>query len=105
LAASSLLAIGDLGNTGSTDVFTVNASSELVRIDMLGDATVIGTGFGSATDMEFGADGALYVSEFANDQVLRISVASAVPSSGAPLLITLFLVLGIASMRQLVAAR
>lgn len=52
-------------------------SGELVRFDSLGNATVIGTGFGgpgepSVGDLEFGPDGALYVSFFSGDEVVRI---------------------------------
>ena len=61
----------------------MNASGELVRIEMSGSATVIGTGFRTARDLQFGPDGALYVSDFTNDQVIRIS-AKVVPSAGFP---------------------
>jgi hypothetical protein len=102
LGSSPLLAIGKLGSS-STDVFTVNISGELVRIEMSGSSTVIGTGFGTATDLQFGSDGALYVSEFVNDQVLRISPIPAVPSAGVPWLIVLITALAASTVRQLTA--
>lgn len=52
-------------------------SGELIRFDSLGVPTVIGTGFGgpggpTAPDLEFGPDGALYVSLFSEDEIIRI---------------------------------
>jgi hypothetical protein len=52
-------------------------SGELLRFDSLGVPTVIGTGFGGpggpiAPDLEFGPDGAMYVSLFSDDEIIRI---------------------------------
>lgn len=52
-------------------------SGELLRFDALGVPTVIGTGFGGAggpvaSDFEFGPDGAMYVSLFSEDEIIRI---------------------------------
>ena len=59
----------------------VNAVGELVRIEISGTQTVIGSAFTDASDLEFGPDGALYVSEFNNDDILRVAAAppAAVP--------------------------
>ena len=104
LGSSPLLAIGKFGSA-STDVFSVNTSGELVRIEMSGSSAVIGTGFGIVRDLQFGTDGALYVSDFANDQVLRIAPIQAVPSSGLPWLIVLIMTLAASTVRQLTAYR
>lgn len=51
--------------------------SELLRFDMSGRATVIGTGFSvgpsSGTGFVFGPDKALYVSDYPNNRILRIA--------------------------------
>src|SRR5262249_52739120 len=46
---------------------------ELVRIDAQGTKTTVGTGFTVLAGMAFGPDGALYVSEFANDRIVRVA--------------------------------
>jgi hypothetical protein len=66
------------------DLYAISRDSgELIRFDDTGIPTVIGTGFGgpggpSVGDLEFGPDGALYVSLFSEDEVIRI-----VPEPGA----------------------
>ena len=55
-----------------TDLYTVS-NGDLLRIDPTGAATVIGSGFQTVFGLAFGADGNLYVTEFDNDRVLRIS--------------------------------
>ena len=48
------------------------AAGELRRYTGVQDYELLGSGFDHAWDIAFGADGALYVSDFAGDQVLRI---------------------------------
>jgi len=76
------LAIGEFGGL-LIGVFTVSSSGELLHVDLAGSQTVVGTGFGATVDLQFGPDGALYVSEFANDRVLRIVPEPAVPALSA----------------------
>lgn len=55
------------------DVYTVNNSTgELLRIDLSGTPSVIGTGFAGIRDLEFGPDGALYASDATNHRILRV---------------------------------
>lgn len=62
-----------LGN----DVYTVdNSSGELIRIDLAGNQTVIGSGFTEVRNLEFGTDGALYASEATNHRILRVPQVS-----------------------------
>lgn len=64
------------GGAFGTDLYAVNAGNgNLVRFDSAGNATVVGTGFESAADLAFGADGALHVSLFAGDRIVRIAAA------------------------------
>jgi WD40 repeat protein len=76
------VAIGAFGDL-PIGVFTVSLSGELLHIDFAGGQTVAGTGFTATTDLEFGPDGALYVSEHPNDRVLRIVPELAVPALSA----------------------
>ncbi len=63
------------GGTWGTDVYAIDwDSGELLRITASGTQTVVGTGFLWAW-LEFGPDDALYVSEFANNRILRIAPA------------------------------
>lgn len=62
-------------------------SGELIRWDTAGTPTVIGTGFGgdpsiAVSDLEFGPDGALYVSFFSDDEIVRI-----IPEPGSVVLL------------------
>lgn len=73
LGTSAALVVGR-GGVWGTDLYAgVDSTGELVRIDDQGMATSIGTGFTSISGIAFGPDNALYVSEFANDRVLRIA--------------------------------
>jgi glucose/arabinose dehydrogenase len=53
------------------------SGSTLLRINGNGKATVIGSGFsvgpGSGTGFTFGPDHALYVSDYTNNRILRVS--------------------------------
>ena len=74
------IAVGPGSGAFGSDVYTVNNSNgELIRIDLAGNATVIGTGFDAVRDLEFGPDGALYASEADNDRILRIAPIPPVP--------------------------
>lgn len=54
-------------------------TGELLRIDSAKNVSIVGSGFtGDARDMEFGPDGALYVSMLAENRVLRIRPATCV---------------------------
>jgi hypothetical protein len=56
------------------DLFAVSrASGILYRIDERGSVRKIGQGFGEAFDLSFGPDGALYISDAANDVIYRLS--------------------------------
>jgi len=60
------------GGPFGTDLYVADAGN-LLRVDTLGTVTIVGSGFDTQIfGMAFGPDGALYVSEFNNDQILRI---------------------------------
>ena len=63
------------GGAWGTDLYTVNQhTGELIRADLSGQFTVVGTGFdGILGDFEFGPDQALYVSDLALGLVWRIA--------------------------------
>jgi hypothetical protein len=71
------------GGTFGTDLYALNITAgTLLRIDSTGLATVIGSGFASTgADLAFGPDGAMYVSEFAEGNIFRISAAVPEPAS------------------------
>lgn len=57
-----------------SDLYTFNrGTGDLLRVDSLGNATVIGSGFdqGFVADLEFGPDNALYVSLLGDNQIIR----------------------------------
>jgi hypothetical protein len=73
---TSCLAFGQGGAWG-TDLYTVSGGHLLRYNTSLGSPTYglstdIGSGFESAMDIEFGPDGALYVSTYAEDTIFRI---------------------------------
>ncbi len=94
LGTGNFLAIGQFGSA-TTDLFTTNSIGELLRIDLSGNVSLIGSGFDGARGIAFGPDGAMYVSEFNNDRVLRIST---VPEPGG-LLVLGCLALGLVKRR------
>jgi len=66
------LTLGPGGSLWGTDVYVI-ANGELLRIDSLGNSTTLGNGFGQGiSDLKFGVDGSLYLSDFDNDRILRI---------------------------------
>jgi hypothetical protein len=70
LLPGAAIAVGPGGPFGSS-LYAID-DGDLVRVDAPGVLTPIGSGFGSVSDLEFGPDGALYVSQFDLDRVLRI---------------------------------
>lgn len=88
------ITVGPGSGVFGNDVYTANSSSgELIRIDLAGNATVIGTGFGAVRDLEFGPDGALYASEADNHRILRIAPIPSIPllSTGGRVALTILL--------------
>jgi hypothetical protein len=79
LGTYAALAFGPGGEFGTDLYATEYDTGELVRIDAQGMQTVVGTGFTTPYDLAFGPDGALYVSEFGLDRVVRI--VSAAPTT------------------------
>jgi hypothetical protein len=71
--SGAALAFGPGGAWGSNLYAGVADTGDLVRIDSQGMSTTVGTGFTTVTGIAFGPDGALYVSEFSNDRVLRVA--------------------------------
>jgi len=77
LGASGPIRFGPGGIWG-TDLYAL-ANDQLIRLDAQGSATVVGTGFATGdggaamNSIAFGPDGALYVGEFENDRILRIT--------------------------------
>lgn len=70
------LAFGPRGSSFGRALYVLNGS-ELLRFNPRGNATRIGSGFSigpsSGTGFVFGPDGALYVSDYPNNRILRIS--------------------------------
>lgn len=74
--AASLITFGPGDAFWGSDMYTYDrGTGDLLRINSLGVATVIGSGFdqGFVADLEFGPDGALYVSLFQDNQVIRFA--------------------------------
>jgi hypothetical protein len=72
---------GDLGiisgngdETWGNHLYALNQSTgELLRIGENGNQTLIGSGFVGVGGMAFGPDGALYLSDFDHDRILRVA--------------------------------
>jgi hypothetical protein len=95
------LAVGPGDVVFGNDIYTVdNGTGELVRIDLAGNATVIGTGFSEVRDLEFGPDGSLYASETSNHRILRIAPIDA-PGLSPHGWVVLAIFLGASSRRLL----
>ena len=69
-AFAAALVIGSLGDIAEA-LYTINSDGELLCVTTSGQTTVIGTGFSSVRGLAIDSEGALYVSEFSNDRVLR----------------------------------
>jgi sugar lactone lactonase YvrE len=84
--AAGAVALGP-GGPWSTDLYARGPGGTLLRIDALGMATTIGSGFTGITGLAFGPDGALYVAEFDLDRILRVepppptTTSTSVPST------------------------
>jgi len=61
------------GNAWGTNVFFVATNGNLRSVSPAGVVAEHGTGFAPFEDMEFGPDGALYLSDLEADVVLRVS--------------------------------
>lgn len=88
LGFSGPLAFGSLGN-GNIDLFAINSTGDLLRIDMLGNTETIGSGFTTSNSIQFGADGSLYAADFSGDRILRVSAVPE-PALGITSLMFLF---------------
>lgn len=76
IGAGGQLALGPGSPAFGDDLYAwpgIWFDSTLVRIGADGSVAVFGTGFTTLSGIAFGPDGALYVSEFDNDRVLRIA--------------------------------
>ena len=73
-ATGRAMEFGPGNATFGKDLYTVhNATGALKQIDPARNVTVLGTGFQDVRGLTFGSDGALYLTEFAKDRVLRVS--------------------------------
>lgn len=73
-ATGRAMEFGPGNATFGSDLYTVdNAARELKRIDPAKNVTMLGTGFQDVRGLTFGTDGALYLTEFSKDRVLRVS--------------------------------
>jgi len=61
------------GGIWGTDLYAVAANGGLLRVDLSGATNLVGSGFGSISDLRFGPDGALYASEFSSDRIYRFA--------------------------------
>jgi hypothetical protein len=100
-ASDEALAVGPGDAVFGNDVYTVdNGTGELIRIDLAGNPTVIGSGFSEVRDLEFGPDGALYASEAGNERILRIAPVDA-PALSPYGWVALAVFLGVSARRTL----
>jgi len=92
--ASYALAFGPGNSWWGDELYAIDrGSGEMLRIDAAGLATVVGSGWNAAGDLEFGPDGAMYVSLPGEDRVVSIvpepsSLALAALGGFASLLVT-----------------
>jgi hypothetical protein len=56
-----------------TNIYAVDPTGQLLSVDLAGQLKVKGRGFQDAGDMLFGSDGSLYLSEYGNDRILKIT--------------------------------
>jgi len=81
LGGGPAIAVAPGGGFGTALYALDRMAGSLVRVDGASMQTTVGTGFQDVRGMTFGPDGALYVSEFGNDRVLRIEPAFPTTSS------------------------
>lgn len=61
------------GGFWGTSIYVISGTGNLLKLDLAGHTNIVGTGFDNATGLKFGDEGSLYVSEYANNRVLRIT--------------------------------
>ena len=62
------------GGAWGTDLYAMDyLNGVLYRINPQGSKTAIGSSFGVTQDIAFGPDGALYISDFSNNRILRVT--------------------------------
>lgn len=64
------------GGFWGTSIYVINGTGNLLKLDLAGHTNMVGTGFDNATGLKFGDDGSLYLSEYANNRILRITPAA-----------------------------
>lgn len=75
--AAPSMVIGPGGAWG-TDLYISNSvAGQLVRLNSLGQTTIVANGLPSIAGMAFGPDGSLYLSAFDEDRILRIAPSRA----------------------------
>lgn len=62
-----------IGGMWGTDLYAAGDGGDIWRIDSVGAATIVGSGFNDLRDLRFGPDGSMYASEFGGDRILRIT--------------------------------
>jgi sugar lactone lactonase YvrE len=73
-ASGRAMEFGPGNATFGSDLYTVNnTTGELLRVDGAKNVTTLGTGFQDVMGLNFGSDGALYLTEFSRDRVMRVS--------------------------------
>ncbi len=70
---SSPLARGPGDRFWGSDIYAVNSSNQLIRVDANGSATIMGSGFQQVTCLQFGPDNALYLAERNTGRIYRIT--------------------------------
>jgi hypothetical protein len=61
------------GGFWEEDVYAVDNSGALLRVDLAGQSRIVGWGFSNSYSMTFGDDGSLYVAAFDTNQILKIT--------------------------------
>jgi hypothetical protein len=85
IKAGSPVVAGPGDDFWGRELYAVNSSDQLIRIDSFGNTVVVGTNFDGVISMAFGPDNALYVSYRDYDVILRIApVASPAPNHWWP---------------------
>lgn len=104
LGWNTRVAVGKGGAFG-TGLYAMTNDGDLFSVAADGTKVLFGSGFSAGTVMTagswiaFGPDGALYVAEFPNDRILRVSAPLVVPEPATFALLSLGLV-GIAASRR-----